>query len=279
MNLLKSIFIILYMMLILIALTFYAFHRLGMDGYSPAWLGVAITTVLPLMVLMPMMLFKNRARTNAHLPVILFFVIDGAILTLFTADTPEPALYALISLAGFLLYNFWYSKLDRAANPQLAVGQNLPDFSLEDLAGEPVTAQNQLGHKTLWLFYRGNWCPLCMAQIKEIAAEYRDLADRGVEILLISPQPPGHTRGLAQKFNVPFKFLVDPDNQAARQLHLDAQHGVPMGMQMLGYDSETVLPTVIITNEEGRIIFIDETDNYRVRPEPATFLRTLDKAV
>lgn len=48
-----------------------------------------------------------------------------------------------------------------------------------------------------------------------------------------------------------------------------------MGMQMLGYDSDTVLPTVIITDKDGRIVWTHETDNYRVRPEPDTYLEVL----
>ena len=46
-------------------------------------------------------------------------------------------------------------------------------------------------------------------------------------------------------------------------------------MQALGYDSDTVMPTVIITDREGRVVWTDETDNYRVRPEPETFLQVL----
>jgi hypothetical protein len=48
-----------------------------------------------------------------------------------------------------------------------------------------------------------------------------------------------------------------------------------MGMQVLGYDSETVLPTVIITAVGGRILWAHETDNYRVRPDPDVYLAVL----
>ena len=75
---------------------------------------------------------------------------------------------------------------------------------------------------------------------------------------------------------MPFQFLVDLNNQAARQLGIAAKHGVPMGLQMSGYASETVLPTVLIADEKGQILFADQTDNYRVRPELQTFLRALD---
>jgi len=35
------------------------------------------------------------------------------------------------------------------------------------------------------------------------------------------------------------------------------------------------MPTVIITDEGGKILYSDATDNYRVRPEPELFLNVL----
>lgn len=66
--------------------------------------------------------------------------------------------------------------------------------------------------------------------------------------------------------------------RVAQTLGIANAYGVPMGMQVLGYDSETVLPTVIITEVGGRILWADETDNYRVRPEPELFLNVLREA-
>jgi len=43
----------------------------------------------------------------------------------------------------------------------------------------------------------------------------------------------------------------------------------------MGYDTEAPMPTVIITDANGRVHWADETDNYRVRPEPETFLKVL----
>jgi hypothetical protein len=59
-------------------------------------------------------------------------------------------------------------------------------------------------------------------------------------------------------------------------LQIKAENGLPMGLQALGYDSDTVMPTVVMTNDEGVIIFADLTDNYRVRPEPEDFLKVFD---
>jgi hypothetical protein len=66
-------------------------------------------------------------------------------------------------------------------------------------------------------------------------------------------------------------FLRDRDNTAAELLGIRHKWGTPMGLQALGYASDTVLPTVILTDAQGNILFSDQTDNYRVRPEPKSF--------
>ncbi|HEY8218523.1 MAG TPA: hypothetical protein VIF86_00335 [Methylobacter sp.] len=79
----------------------------------------------------------------------------------------------------------------------------------------------------------------------------------------------------AGNFGAEFGFISDKGNAAARALGIAQAHGLPMGMQIMGYDSETVLPTVIITGKGGKIIWTYETDNYRIRPEPDVYLEVL----
>jgi hypothetical protein len=38
------------------------------------------------------------------------------------------------------------------------------------------------------------------------------------------------------------------------------------------------MPTVVVTNASGTIVFSDQTDNYRVRPEPDVFLAILRRS-
>ena len=63
----------------------------------------------------------------------------------------------------------------------------------------------------------------------------------------------------------------------AKQLDIFHENGLPTGFQALGYNSDVIMPTVIITDKNNNIIFTDLTDNYRVRPEPNTFLKIIDK--
>jgi len=156
----------------------------------------------------------------------------------------------------------------------VAVGARLPELELYDGQGQPVTPTD--GKYALYMFVRGNWCPLCMAQVREIADQYRALEQRGVEVFLISPQPEANTLALAKRFKVPIRFCVDQDGRLARQLGIEHLGGTPFLMGALGYDADSVLPTVLITDPNRTIIFADLTDNYRVRPEPSTFLAALD---
>lgn len=251
----------------------------------PIWLlvlSLIASLVFPLF-LGNLFLYKT-ARTSENL-TFLFTVPALMIATAFTGalilalpvlELIMPLSIMTTALIGNLTYVFWYSRFGREKSTLLEVGKRLPDFSLKDAAGNVVSSKEIGSQASLIMFYRGNWCPLCMAQIKEVAAQYRELESRGINIYMVSPQSEGHTKGLADRFDVNMNFLIDEDSKAADSLQIKAENGLPMGLQALGYDSDTVMPTVIMTNKEGVIIFADLTDNYRVRPEPEDFLKVFD---
>jgi len=116
-----------------------------------------------------------------------------------------------------------------------------------------------------------------MAQIKEVATQYKKLSSLGAKVVLCAPQPEKNTQALADKFDVPFIFLTDVDNRAAKALGIEMKNGLPAGMEMLGYEKDTLYPTVIITDATGSIIYSDLTNNYRIRPEPEDFIEVLSR--
>ena len=176
---------------------------------------------------------------------------------------------------GWFLYVFWYSRLHKPKNTPLKLDKPLPEMDFVDLQAKPVKSFDWFGKPTLILFYRGNWCPLCMAQIQQVAQQYRTLSEWGVQIVLISPQDQTHSQALADKFSVPMQFLSDPHGAMAQKLDIFHAWGLPTGMQVLGYDKDTVLPTLIIVDAAGIVRLIEIADNYRVRPEPQVFLEIL----
>lgn len=277
MNFLKSIFISTFP-IIALAIAVFSGMELFEHGFTWQYAGAFLAS-FPIALFFTLVFINKKPRTSAALWPWTIAIGFGLLITVIGVSQSETLGISLAVLANslWLLYLNWYSKFTaRASNSILKVGQILPLFQLEDSQKKIVSSNSFMGKPSIYMFYRGNWCPLCMAQIKEIAGQYKELEKRGVNMVLVSPQPHKYTASLAKKFQVGFQFLVDKGNQVAKQLNILGENGLPFGFQVLGYDSDTVMPTIIITNKEGKILFVDLTDNYRVRPEPSTFLKVLD---
>lgn len=275
---LKALFISAWVTFVLVA-SAYGVWRAIQGPWLP-WFGTLLTTLPAALLFVRLYTIGDVARTTPRMPwmVVLGAIglaISGASYFAGLGEADSLAL-AVLGVSSLIAYSYWYSALPRGENEKLRVGQSLPEFELETEDGCKVHSRTFLGKPLLLLFYRGNWCPLCMAQVREISAQWREFDARGVQVVLVSPQPHGHTRNLAAKFDAPFQFLVDSEHRASRHLGIFAQDGLPAGLQVLGYSSDTVWPTVVITDAEGKILFADLTDNYRVRPEPGTFLAVFE---
>lgn len=249
-------------------------------GLSTAYwnIGLLLSGLLPLLFIVRLFVIKT-ARTSPDLKPLTFILVGAIALVFEQVLNDRPAQLALllsgISLALWFAYVFWYSRFENRDSKKLKVGSKMPLLEFVGLDGKKVRTDSFKGKKLIYLFYRGNWCPLCMAQINEIAQQYQALNALNVEVLMISPQPHKFTINLARKRAVDFQFLMDEKSKVAKELDIFAQGGTPFGMEVLGYETDTVLPTIIITDENRRILFVDQTDNYRVRPEPQTFIKVL----
>ncbi|MCG8534451.1 MAG: redoxin domain-containing protein [Pseudomonadales bacterium] len=274
MNRLKSLFISAYLTMLAVGTA----RAFWMSFSNPEWGWVILALLFGLGFFMWVFLFDVSRTGKASTVMWLGPVCSIAGLITSNVTDFEIWMWVLdVGLFGSLTYILWYSRFNRTASDQLAVGQPLPHMTFDLPDGSALNTKDLPG-PLLLMFYRGNWCPLCMAQIKEVAQQYQQLADKGVQLLMISPQSHKNTAQLAGRFDVPMTFLVDKDLQEAKRLGIEALNGLPTGLEALGYDSDTVMPTVIITDQNQNIIFCDQTDNYRVRPEPDTFIAVLNQA-
>ena len=277
----KSLFIFPAAGIVFILLIFSLIRAFISDHEQAAWLGATIAA-LPLPIFLAWLGLNPVARTSDNLPFLVAMAAIGVMLSgweqfIEGASGWGPTSVALTSAILFGVYVFWYSRFGRIASMDLSVGASLPEFELNDSDGQEFRSDDLLGSPAVLMFYRGNWCPLCMAQIKEIADRYEDLDALGIKVVLVSPQSDEHSRKLAAKYDIPLRFLIDEDNQLARSLGIAVSNGVPVGLPG-GYAPDTVMPTLVVTNANGTIVFSDQTDNYRVRPEPDFFLAILKRS-
>ncbi len=270
---LKRYFPIPYLLIASVVIGLIVRHIVRSGGAGLGSVG-ALVAIVPLVAFMFSLVLIKRARTSRNPYLILGSAVVGTVLSFIGFESPASWYALFLGLIPSFAYVFWYSILDRTGSAVIAIGAELPELELYDDRGQRVTPTD--GKYALYMFVRGNWCPLCMAQVREIADRYRELERRGVEVFLIARQPEANTRALAKRFDVPIRFCVDQDGQLARKLGIEHVGGTPFLMDALGYDADSVLPTVLITDPNRTIIFADLTDNYRVRPEPSTFLAALD---
>lgn len=215
----------------------------------------------------------NLSKKYPHFPIV--FSLVGLVMT-FLGQDPSASGFVISSLFGWVAYNWWYSKFDLENNSKLEIGKMLPEFSLQDLGDKPIKRSSLNGKINIWVFFRGNWCPFCMAQIKDLVKEYQQLEKRNAQVILVSPQSDSQNQKLASKFDVPMLVFSDPKCKVARLLGILHEEGTPLGLEALGYETDTVMPTVIITGLEGEIKWVNRARDYRLRLEPVTYIKVID---
>lgn len=247
-----------------------------------AWLGAAVAN-LPLPLFIAWLNRGGIARTSDNLPLLLLVSAAGLTVAAWQSFIDARADWlatgvAVLGILLLLLYVFWYSRFGRLPNARLAVGNKLPEFELADLEGNAWHSRDLAGKPSVLLFHQGNWCPVCMAQLRELAQRAGELEQLDFAYYVVTSQPEDKTRELAAEMGDRLRFLVDRDNRVAESLDIDEPDGVPARARR-EYAGDTVMPTVIATSVSGTILYSDETDNYRVRPEPDVYLSILRRAV
>lgn len=246
-----------------------------------AWWGAAFAA-LPLPIVVLALQAKPRPRASESAPLALFVASIGTFLAAWEwlielAATWQPFAVGCGALALLLLYIYWYARFGRITSSRFDAGQKMPEFTVTDLDGNAVDSEEFVGKPAVLLFYRGNWDPLCVGQVAELAEHHEEFDRLGITVALISPQGEARTRELANRFDTPFHWYVDRGNEAAEALDIAVRGGVPFGLAR-GYDPDTVMPTVVATSANGTIVYADQTDNYRLRPEPDIFLAILRRS-
>lgn len=279
MDSLKGLFVTLCATFIVIG-TFYSSYIYLQNFSNLSWLGNIISFGTGAIYFAGIYLIATP-RTSKNMWSTWLPLLLGTFITLYGtfihshSVTYFPLLLNLMMLLSWFLYTYWATDFSDRNKTTLQIGKKMPLVSFKQPDGASISIETFFGAPAIFLFYRGNWCPFCMAQIKELAKEYQKIQEQGAALVFVSPQSPKHTKGLAKKFDIPAHFLIDENLEAAKTLQLFHKKGTPRGFEALGYDSDNVLPTLVVLDKEGIIRFADLTDNYRMRPEPSQYLELL----
>ena len=278
---LKSIFIIPAFVLSAVLLSISIFLLFTIEGHFLVLIA-PLLSCLPFPVFLTIFVIFKRVRTSENLPLLLLVSFAGTFISMWHKyyEGIQSSFPLTVSCFGSLLlmiYIFWYSRYGRHENIRLSVGSKFPDIEFTDLEGNLFQSSSSCGRSSIFIFYCGNWSSSCLAQIDELYKRSEELNDLNIKVHLISSQSIELTKDLALKYSIPFNFFIDHNGAAAEYLEIALKNDVPFGL-VKKYGSDSLMPTLVVTNAQNTIVFTDQTNNYRVRPEPDVYLSILRRA-
>jgi len=97
-------------------------------------------------------------------------------------------------------------------NGVLKVGAPAPNFRLVSAQGPEITLEDYRGQRNviLWLS-RGLFCPFCRRYMTQLRLGYREIQERGAEILQVTWSTPEEARLYFQQYQLLFPYLCDPE--------------------------------------------------------------------
>ena len=129
----------------------------------------------------------------------------------------------------------------------LETGMKAPDFSLPDQDGNTVRLSDFQGKKVVLYFYPKDNTPGCTRQACAFAASYEQFKARDIVVIGISKDSAASHLKFAQKYDLPFILLSDPELQAIQA------YGVWQEKKLYGKVSMGVVRTTYIIDEQGNI--------------------------
>ena len=129
----------------------------------------------------------------------------------------------------------------------LEIGNKAPDFTLTDKDGRSVSLSDFRGKKVVLYFYPKDNTPGCSRQACAFAGAYEGFRAKNVEVIGISKDSVASHTKFAEKYNLPFVLLSDPERVAIEA------YGVWQEKKMCGKLSMGVVRTTFIIDADGNI--------------------------
>ena len=126
-------------------------------------------------------------------------------------------------------------------------GMKAPNFTLSDKDGKAVSLSDYIGKKVVLYFYSKDNTSGCTRQANAFAALYGEFVKKNTVVIGISKDSVMSHFKFAEKYNLPFVLLSDPDLQAIEA------YGVWQEKKLYGKTSMGVVRTTFLIDEYGTV--------------------------
>ena len=129
----------------------------------------------------------------------------------------------------------------------IEAGAKAPGFTLNDKDGNRVSLSDFLGKRVVLYFYPKDNTPGCTRQACAFAGAYAGFKQKDVVVIGISKDSTASHQKFAEKYNLPFILLSDPEGEAI------GAYGVWKEKTMFGKTALGVVRTTFIIDAEGNV--------------------------
>lgn len=164
----------------------------------------------------------------------------------------------------------------------LLIGETLPNADLVDNTGKSVELKDIISEKpTVLVFYRGGWCPYCNKQLAALATTTDEIVKLGYQVVAVSPDHYEGLKSTEEKNEVNYKVYSDPGAKLIQEVGIGFKTGEGTKSYIVKktkMDATEILPvpTVMILNKKGDILFEYVSPNYKTRLSETLLLSTLN---
>ncbi len=175
------------------------------------------------------------------------------------------------------------------AQTGLKSGAKAPDFTASDNSGKSINLKTLLkAHKAVVVFfYRGQWCPYCNKQIKELQDSLQLLSGKGAYIVGVTPETNENINKTIEKTHASFSIVQDKDNKImqAYQVNYTVDDALLGRLKNYGVDLEKghgnkdhvlPVPATYVINSAGKITFVHFNKDYTKRASVQQILAALN---
>ncbi|MDR8393285.1 AhpC/TSA family protein [Aliifodinibius sp. S!AR15-10] len=187
-------------------------------------------------------------------------------------ENPEPTASPAPSNAATVEF----AESAKAVTP-LLTGTQIPNGQLRTTSGDTVQLMNLVSEQpTVFIFYRGGWCPYCNKHMAELQQAQSKLTEMGYRILAISPDSPEYLQKSVSEHNLGYTLLSDSPMEVTSAFGLAykvdqetvdryKENGLDLANRS-GYDHYLLpVPAVFLVDTNGMIRFQYVNPDYTTR--------------
>lgn len=169
----------------------------------------------------------------------------------------------------------------------LKVNDKAPEFSAKDQNGKIISLKDELKNgNVVLIFYRGQWCPYCNKQLKNIEDSLSFITSKGASVFAITPEQTENVSKTIEKTKATYSILSDDGLKIMKAYNVAYAidpttiekykgYGIDFSKANGNNGANLPVPTVYIIDKNGTITYRHFDTDYTKRASVQEILNYL----